>query len=163
MELLPSDYAALSRWFPSLSQRARALGLSRETLTRWERSSSPPRVRPVTAQAIRSLASVAGDVERLVGEPVGAGVWLLAPQPALRGETAASLARAADDRALRTLTRLASPDEPEVRRGRAAGHGRRPPETWTAPAHRRRPRDPAEAALLARIGQDATTIGPVSA
>jgi hypothetical protein len=106
MEPLPSEYATLSRWFPALSQRARALGLSRETLTRWERASSPPRVRPGTARAVRSLASVAEDVERLVDDPSGAGAWLLAPQPALRGAPAARLAVAATPESLALLRSL---------------------------------------------------------
>jgi hypothetical protein len=161
MEPLPSQYAALSRWFPALSQRARALGLSRETLTRWERASSPPRVRPATARAVRSLASVAEDVERLVDDAPGAGAWLLAPQPALRGGSAAALARAADTSSLRTLTELASPTQ-RVVADRREGLRAQPPATWAAAAPRLRPRDPAEAALLARMGQDEATIGPVA-
>ena len=41
MEPLPPTYAELARWYPQLTDRARVLGLSRQTLTAWERIPAP--------------------------------------------------------------------------------------------------------------------------
>ena len=82
-----AEYRELARWFPSVTDRARALGRSRETLTSWERGRLECTVKPSTARRITRVASVAEDVERLIGDARGVGRWMLAPQPQFLGKT----------------------------------------------------------------------------
>jgi uncharacterized protein (DUF2384 family) len=149
---LPIDaYRRLNRFFPTLSARSRALGLSRETLTRWERDPSSVRVRDATATSIESLVRVAEDAEDLIGDPRSAGDWLLAAQPALGGATAASVALDGSERARATVERIMLPAQdppPEpTPRGvipRVARRGSPPPGSRTRPRRSRRGSSPAQ-------------------
>jgi hypothetical protein len=161
MPLLQVDrYRALVRFFPTLSDRSRALGLSRETLTRWERDPDSANVRPATGRAIETLVRVAEDAEELTGDAQAAGVWLLAPQPALRGATVAAVARDGTDAALARIERLLLSETPSlppaVPRGSIARRS-------VAVGYRRtRPRDPVKAGLLREVGAEEAQIGPTS-
>ena len=108
MASLPDDYTTLARWLPSLSARADVLGLSRQTLTAWERRQQPA-VRRATARAIERVAAVAELAERRIGEPRGVGRWLRAPQPALGGRSPAELLRASDPAGWSAVRRSLSP------------------------------------------------------
>jgi uncharacterized protein (DUF2384 family) len=156
---LPVDrYRELARFFPTLSDRSRALGLSRETLTRWERDPDTANVRHATARALETLARVTEDAEELVGDARAAGTWMLAPQPALNGATAAALARQGTDASLAAIARLmlseTPPLPPAVPRGRIM---RRPA---TVAYRRTRPRDPVKAELLRELGVEEAAVGP---
>jgi hypothetical protein len=158
MEILPPTYAMLSRWYPRLTDRARVLGVSRQTLTTWERDPGSARLRRSTARAIDVVASVTADVEDLVGSAAGAGAWMCVPQPLAGGQVPAAMARAGMLADVRRLM-LAPTDATPVRRvqsqSRAAGSD--------LPAHvrRERPRSRGEALVLERIGEDPAVIGPV--
>ena len=159
--ILPaSAYLELSRWFPTLSDRARALGRSRETLTAWEREKLGCSVKPSTAAIVRSVASVAADVEELVGDASGAGRWMLTPQPQLRGRTPVEMIRLG---LLGELSRLVYSAD-RAKPGRVV---RRPVEAPEGvidfPRTRDRPRSADEARALRRIGEDEGLIGPVGA
>ncbi len=156
---LPIDaYRDLSRWFPALSDRARALGMNRDTLSEWERAQLDYRVRPATAENIQTLESVARDVEQLMGDPRATGRWMLTPQPQLRGETPARLVR---ERRLRELAELIfqgkTPGPRRVIRNASA------PTTTSVPpvTVRTRPRAADKAAVLRILGQNERIIRPV--
>jgi len=161
MRSLPTDYDRLSRWFPLRSERADAIGVSREMIWRWERTlkaSTRPTVRARTAQSIEAIAAAARETERLVGGPTDAGRWMLVRQPSLRG---ASVADALRDGQAAKVTRLIAPT-PDVRgvfssEEMRAAASRLGPDRATA---RERPRAADEVAVLRRIGEDPLLIGP---
>jgi hypothetical protein len=159
MEPLPLTYAQLARWYPRLTDRARALGFSRQTLTTWERNPDAARLRAGAARRINLVASVTADVENLVGSADGAGAWMCAPQPLAGGQIPAALAR---ERRFAELRRLIFPDPPSapVRRIEMTDAGRGRPSFPTM-VRRERPRSPQEARLLELLGEDPMLIGPV--
>jgi len=153
-----AEYRELARWFPSVTDRARALGRSRETLTSWERGRLECTVKPSTARRITRVASVAEDVERLIGDARGVGRWMLAPQPQFLGKTPVEMIAAGR---LGDLSRVVYGGEEITsrRRGRRARRG--PRNAVGFPKQRERPRSGAEAAVLRRIGEEDDMIGPV--
>jgi hypothetical protein len=159
MEPLPLIHAQLARWYPRLTDRVRALGFSRQTLTTWERNPDAARLRAGAARRIRQIASVTADVERLVGSADGAGAWMCAPQPLAGGQIPAALAR---EGRFVELRRLIFPDPPStpVRRIEMTDADRRRPSFPTL-VRRERPRSASEARLLERLGEDPMLIGPV--
>ena len=158
MEPLPPTYAELARWYPRLTDRARVLGISRQTLTAWERDPGAARVRRRTAACIDLVASVTADVEDLVGDPRGAGVWMRAPQPLAGGQTPAELVVARRVAEVRSLMLPSVPDLP-VRR--IAARVPDAPLGFLRVVPRERPRSREEALVLERIGEDPSLIGPV--
>jgi hypothetical protein len=159
MERLPLTYTQLARWYPRLTDRARALGFSRQTLTTWERNPDAARLRAGAARRISLVASVTADVERLVGSADGAGAWMCAPQPLAGGQIPAALAR---ERRFAELRRLIFPDPPSspIRRVEMTDADRGRPSFPTL-VRRERPRSAPEARLLERLGEDPMLIGPV--
>jgi hypothetical protein len=159
MEPLPPTYGQLARWYPRLTDRARALGFSRQTLTTWERTPDAARLRAGAARRIDLVASVTADVERLVGSADGAGAWMCTPQPLAGGQIPAALAR---ERRFAELRRLIFPDPPSSPLRRIemtdADRGR---SSFPTVVRRERPRSAAEARLLQRLGEDPMLIGPV--
>ncbi len=164
---LPDSYGELRRWFPTLVARSRALGRSRETLRTWERSGTPVPVRPSSARMIDIVASVAGDVERLVGDPVRSGDWMLTAQPALRGRTPAELARLGTAEALRELRGTIMPERATVVGGSVSAAeielARHRTRSLGLPLDRgrERPRTADKARVLRRVGTREALIGPV--
>jgi len=159
---LPSEYARLSRWFPALSDRARAVGVTRQRALAWERQPAP-RVRQATAEAIRRMASVSADVERQIGDASSAGRWLLTEQPALRGRIPAALVRGGHREDLALVAALVFGPVPQPQARRVAPANR--PVTRAMPAlprsvPRERVRDADEAALLRLLGAPDDLIGP---
>src|SRR3954447_4531133 len=72
MPELPAAYDELPRWFPQQSDRAAALGVSREMVWRWERvrdAAARPQVRARTARVIEDVVATAREAERRVGDP----------------------------------------------------------------------------------------------
>jgi hypothetical protein len=157
--ILPaSAYRELSRWFPTVSDRARALGRSRETLTGWERELLDCTVKPSTARRITCVASVTGDVEELIGDARGAGRWMLTPQPLLRGKTPVEMIGVGRLDELSGVIYPGGRITPRrtVRRASSAPQG-----VVSFPRRRERERSADEAAVLRRIGEDEALIGPV--
>lgn len=159
METLPPTYAQLTRWYPRLTDRARVLGYSRQTLTTWERDPGAARLREGAVRRINLVVSVTADVEDLVGSADGAGAWMCAPQPLAAGRTPATLAR---DRRFAELRRLMfpAPAAEPVRRIETVAADRGEP-VFPSMVRRERPRSAEEAQLLERLGEDPELIGPV--
>lgn len=158
VERLPTAYWSLVRWYPRLTDRSRALGVSRQTVTAWERDPGAVMLRSRTARAVELVASVTADVEDLVGDPAGAGAWMVAPQPLANGQIPARLAGEGVLEPLRLLM-LGAPISGPARRVDV-----RPPRVASEIPRRvprERPRSRAEAAVLARLGEDPELIGPV--
>jgi hypothetical protein len=159
MEPLPPTYAELTRWYPRLTDRARVLGISRQTLTAWERDPGAVRLRRRTAARVDLVASVTADVEDLVGDPEGAGVWMRAPQPLAGGRTPADLV---GQRRLVELRSLMLPSIPVSPVRRIAAPVTDAPLGYPSVVRRERPRSRGEALVLERIGEDPSLIGPVA-
>jgi Protein of unknown function (DUF2384) len=164
MNSVPALYGALERWFPSLSSRAAALGVSRDTLTRWERTPTTL-VSERNARLVRQLAVLARQVEEQVSDSRGAGKWLLAPQPALLGKRPVDSLREGD---LETVRRLFQPFASGQQFERITRDGyttaittaeRTQPKLRNA---RDRARAADKAAVLRRIGETEERIGPVA-
>lgn len=153
-----AEYRQLLRWFPTLSDRARALGRSRETLTSWERGLLACAVKPSTAGRIARVGSVAGDVESLVGDPRAAGRWMLTPQPQLGGTTPVQMIAAGRLDELSGLIYRGREIAPQRRIRRAS---RAPGDVVAFPRQRERGRSADEAAVLRRIGEAEELIGPI--
>jgi Protein of unknown function (DUF2384) len=158
MERLPSAYMTLGRWYPRLTDRARALGVSRQTLTAWERDPEAARLRGRTARAVELIASVTADVEELVGDAAGAGAWMVAPQPLAGGRTPAELVV---DQRLAEVRSLMLPSVPDSTVRRIPARVPDAPLGFPSVVPRERPRSRAEALVLRRIGEDPALIGPV--
>lgn len=163
MQHLPASYSLLEQWFPTLTARAEALGLSRETLTSWERAQLDVVVRDSTARRITRLAEVARVAAGGLRQPSDVGRWMLAPQPALAGRTVADAVRDGEAEAVGRLLgpgqRAATP--PPMPRPAAFEDLRRIPDSAPARSVRReQPRDREKAEPLARIGTPAEQIGP---
>jgi hypothetical protein len=166
MPVLPSSYDSLDRWFPTATARARALGVSREIVRRWDASVASgfrPEVRERTVRVVERVAALASEAERLTGDAQAAGRWILTAQPALRGKT---VAWAAGEGRLRDIQRLLEPTsrqpaEPRefTLQGVRAGAASIPAERGLR-YPRERPRDADKAAALRRIGMDEALIGP---
>jgi hypothetical protein len=164
---MPASYEALARWFPSATARAQAIGVSREIVRRWESNlaRTRPQVQGRTARTIRTIVALAREAERLVGDPLDAGQWILVRQPALRGTSVAEAARDgrfADVEALLAHKVGENGRSARVRRFTAneVRAGAREIQAGRGPASRReRPRDAEKAAVLRRIGVDESLIG----
>jgi uncharacterized protein (DUF2384 family) len=154
-----STYRELSRWFPTVTDRARALGRSRETLTSWERELLTCTVQPSTAGRIASVASVATDVEELIGDARGVGRWMLAPQPQFRGRTPVEMIAA---NRLGELSKVIYRDEDVSPQRTVRRSSRGPRDVVGFPRQRERERTATEAAVLRRIGEDEDLIGPIA-
>ena len=161
MEPLPPAYRQLGRWYPRLADRARALGLSRQTLTSWERDPDGARVRHATARRVNLLASVTAEVEEAVGEATGAGAWMSAPQPLADGATPAALVREGRLRELHGL--MFAPEKTVGTRRVRVGARHDPAPSLPGTVRRERPRSPEGARVLRMIGEDPAAIGPIRA
>jgi hypothetical protein len=158
MERLPPAYPTLTRWYPRLTDRARALGVSRQTLTAWERDPEEARLRRRTARRVELVASVTADVEALVGDAAGAGAWMVAPQPLAGGRTPAQLVV---ERRLAEVRSLMLPSVPDSPVRRITAWAPDAPRGFPTIVPRERPRSRGEALVLQRIGEDPALIGPV--
>jgi|tagenome__1003787_1003787.scaffolds.fasta_scaffold20498682_2 hypothetical protein len=161
MPELPATYDELRRWFPQQTDRAAALGVSREMVWRWERvraAAARPQVRTRTARVVEDVVATARATERRVGDPEAAGRWMLVAQPSLRGRTVAT---AVAEGRVAEIARLLAP--PPLVQGRFAASELRAGTAvlGVEPViERERPRDPVEATILERFGEDPRLIGP---
>ncbi len=161
MPAMPPHYDELSRWFPQRTDRAAALGVSREMVWRWERAgdaAARPQVRARTARIVEDIVATARETERRVGDPAAAGRWMLVAQPSLRGTTVAT---AVADGRVAEVARLLAPPPPVQGRFTADELRAATAVLGVEPViARERPRDPVEAAILERFGEDPRLIGP---
>jgi DNA-binding XRE family transcriptional regulator len=86
----PPDFERLQRFFASQSAFARALGVHRDTIRSWERG-HPTRLRSSSVTRVRAVCAVAEEVARYLPRDDLVGKWMLAPQIALGGYSAAAL------------------------------------------------------------------------
>ena len=162
MATLPVSYGRLERWFPTQTGRAAALGVSREQVRLWERrvgDEPRPSVRARTAAVVDRVAAAAAQVEQLVGDAEAAGVWLLVPQPALRGESALGAVRGGRLGEVMPLLGTSVPGT----RGRFSSDDVRTAAATLGedrPVRRERPRDAEAAEVLRLLGEDELLIGP---
>jgi len=105
------------------------------------------------------VASVATDVEELIGDARGVGRWMLTPQPQFRGRTPVEMIAANRLDELSTVIYRGEDVSPRrtVRRS-----SRGPRDVVGFPRRRERERTAAEAAVLRRIGEDPDLIGPIA-
>jgi hypothetical protein len=153
-----SEYRELARWFPTVADRARALGRSRETVTGWERGRLECTVQPSSARQITRVASVAEEVEQLMGDARGVGRWMLAPQPQFLGKTPVEMIAAGR---LVDLSKVVYGGQGITPRRRVSRARRGPRNAVGFPRQRERVRSGAEAAVLRRVGEEDALIGPV--
>lgn len=86
----PPDFERLERFFTSQSALARALGVHRDTIRAWERG-YPTRLRASSVARVGIVCAVAEQVARYLPNDDLVGKWMLAPQLALGGCSAAAL------------------------------------------------------------------------
>lgn len=101
----PDSYVEVSNYFATVSDRARALGVQRHTIRKWDEALAL-RVRKESQDRVRVLVSTAQDVRQLIGDPLAAGRWLLTQQPVLRGVTPADLLLKLGDQAREAVRQL---------------------------------------------------------
>lgn len=161
-----SSYSELRRWFPTAIGRANAIGVSRETIRRWEASDCGA-LTDRARRVIADLCLTAMDAEDEIGSdrPRRVGEWMLSPQPSLRGRRVVDLVQASD---LTSVARLLYPDAvaPRVEQLSADQAERDLAATpvpilgsWVA---RERPRSAEKAAALRRIGTRDELVGPAA-
>lgn len=108
----PPDFERLERFFASQSELARALGVHRDTIRAWERG-DPTRLRASSVARVRIMCAVAEQVARYLPNDDLVGKWMLAPQLALGGYSAAALIQH-DPRAYRRVLGLIARDAKPV-------------------------------------------------
>jgi DNA-binding XRE family transcriptional regulator len=107
----PPNFERLTRFFASQSALARALGVHRDTVRAWEHG-RPTRLRASSVVRVQTVCAVADQVARYLPSEKLVGAWLLAPQLALEGSSAAALIQhepGAYRRVLRLIARDAQP------------------------------------------------------
>ncbi len=114
----PPGFERLTRFFASQSALARAIGVHRDTIRAWEQG-VPTRLRVASVARVRSVSAVAEEVARYLPDDGLVGEWLLSPQLALGGYSAAALIRR-DPRACHRVLRLVERDAQPVSVGDAA-------------------------------------------
>ncbi len=137
----PPDFERLERFFASQSALARALGVHRDTIRAWERG-CPTRLRASSVARVRTMCAVAEQVARYLPRDDLVGQWMLAPQLALGGYSAAALVQH-DPRAYRRVLGLIVRDAKPVSVGDVSDlvetedeqglHTTRPPEPVSDP------------------------------
>jgi hypothetical protein len=161
-----SSYTELRRWFPTAIGRANAIGVSRETIRRWEATDGAA-LSDRVERLIANLSLTAMDAEDEIGsdQPRRVGAWMLSPQPSLRGRRVVDLIQVND---LTTVARLLYPDV-VAPRGEQLSPDQAERDLAATPAPilgnwvaRERPRSAEKAAALRRIGTRDELIGPVA-
>lgn len=114
----PRGFERLTRFFASQSALARALGVHRDTIRAWEQG-LPTRLRIASVARVEGVSAVAEEVARYLPDDEMVGEWLLSPQLALGGSSAAALIRR-DPRACHHVLRLVERDAQPVSAGDAA-------------------------------------------
>jgi Flp pilus assembly protein TadG len=86
----PQGYGEVRSYFATVSERARALGVQRQTIRVWDKAAAS-RLREESEERVQLLVTTARDIANLMGEPRAVGRWLLTEQPLLRGVSPANL------------------------------------------------------------------------
>lgn len=102
----PESYGEVSVYFRTVSDRARALGVQRNTVRKWDEGAAA-RLRTESHDRVQLLLSAARDVRDLMGDPFAVGRWLLTQQPGLRGVAPAELLLQFGGRAQEVVRQLA--------------------------------------------------------
>lgn len=107
----PPNFQRLEHFFASQTALARALGVHRDTVRAWEHG-HPTRLRHSSLARVNAVCAIAEQVARYLPSEKLVSEWLLAPQIALGGSSAAALIQrepGAYQRILRLITRDAQP------------------------------------------------------
>ena len=107
----PPNFERLERFFASQSALARTLGVHRDTIRAWEQG-HPTRLRRSSLERVNTVCAIADQVARYLPSEELVGEWLLAPQIALGGISAAAFIQSepsAYERVLRLVARDAQP------------------------------------------------------
>ncbi len=80
----PDGYDRLAEYFASVSDRAEALGVERDTIRVWD-ARGASRLRQCSRRRVSALLAVCRDLGAVMSEPVTVGRWLLTEQPGLMG------------------------------------------------------------------------------
>jgi len=107
----PPNFGRLEHFFASQSALARALGVHRDTIRAWEQG-HPTRLRHSSLERVNTVCAIAEQVARYLPSEKLVGEWLLAPQIALGGSSAAAFIQrepSAYERVLRLVARDAQP------------------------------------------------------
>jgi DNA-binding XRE family transcriptional regulator len=103
----PPNFQRLEHFFASQTALARALGVHRDTVRAWEHG-HPTRLRHSSLARVNAVCAIAEQVARYLPSEKLVGEWLLAPQIALGGSSAAALTQrepGAYQRVLRLIAR----------------------------------------------------------
>jgi DNA-binding XRE family transcriptional regulator len=107
----PPNFQRLEHFFASQTALARALGVHRDTVRAWEHG-LPTRLRRSSLARVNAVCATAEQAARYLPSEKLVGEWLLAPQIALGGISAAALIQREPDayqRVLRLIARDAQP------------------------------------------------------
>ncbi len=107
----PPNFQRLERFFASQTALAKALGVHRDTVRAWERGNTT-RLRHSSLTRVNTVCAVAEQVARYLPSEKLVGEWLLAPQIALGGSSAAAFIQhepASYERVLHLVARDAQP------------------------------------------------------
>jgi DNA-binding XRE family transcriptional regulator len=85
----PPNFPRLEHFFTSQTALARALGVHRDTIRAWEHG-HPTRLRHSSLARVNAVCAIAEQVARYLPSEKLVGDWLLAPQIALGGSSAAA-------------------------------------------------------------------------
>ncbi len=80
----PDGYYRLTEYFGSVSDRADALGVGRDTIRAWD-TRSASKLRAASRRRVSALVMVCRDLGAVMSEPAAVGRWLLTEQPGLMG------------------------------------------------------------------------------
>src|SRR5438445_4664653 len=105
----PAGYDELRRFFPMPSQRARALGVKRDTIQVWDEHRAG-RLRATSQGRVTLLLALCSAVSGYMLTARDVGRWMLSPQPSLRGRSPVDLLRALGDEAYAQIRRLVERD-----------------------------------------------------
>ena len=103
----PDGYGEVRQYFATVTERARALGVQRHTVRKWD-GAEASRLRQESQDRVRLLLVTARSVQQWIGDPVAAGRWLLTEQPVLRGVAPTDLLLRFGDRAQAVVQQLAT-------------------------------------------------------
>lgn len=80
----PEGYSGLGDYFDSVSDRAAALGVERDTIRAWD-ARRASRLRAASRRRVSALLAVCRDLGGVRSDPPAIGRWLLTEQPGLMG------------------------------------------------------------------------------